>query len=128
MRKYTFRKEERLSREKHIQELFEKGSSFYLYPFKVFVLNEPDPEVRSTAILITVSKKNYKRAVDRNTVKRRVREGWRLNKSILPKSPLYRIGFIYTAREIIPAAEISVKMVHVLKKIRAAANHISTTS
>jgi hypothetical protein len=41
--RHTFKKSERLSKEKWIQELFEKGSSFYLYPFKVIHQPHPDP-------------------------------------------------------------------------------------
>ena len=80
MGKFTFKKSERLSQKKSIQELFDKGSSFYLYPFKVFFIPSEAPDHQ---ILISVPKNIFKRAVDRNTIKRRIREGYRLNKSKL---------------------------------------------
>jgi ribonuclease P protein component len=116
MGKFSFGKEERLSSEKDIQELFQKGSSFYLYPFKVLFIAPSSPKKRP-AVLISVSKRNFKHAVSRNQLKRRIREAYRLNKSILPAASALHIGFIYTPKEILSAKEISEKMVHVLKKI-----------
>ncbi|GGI28573.1 ribonuclease P protein component [Pedobacter mendelii] len=77
---YTFRKEERLCSRKHLDLLFKNGSSFLLYPFRVSYLfiNEPS-EVRAQ-VVINVPKKRYKHAVDRNLLKRRIREAYRLNK------------------------------------------------
>jgi len=117
MGKFTFRKEERLRKEKDIQELFDKGSSFYLFPFKVFVLPN-DPAVSPIhQILISVSKKNFKRAVDRNTIKRRMREAYRLQKQMLPESPGLKAGFIYSHKEILDFEEIKKRMNQCLIKI-----------
>src|SRR5688572_28897615 len=117
MGKFTFRKEERLRKEKDIQELFDKGSSFYLFPFKVFVLPNDAKEPQVHQVLISVSKKNFKRAVDRNTIKRRMREAYRLQKQILPELPLVKAGFIYSHKEILDFAEIKKKMYQCLIKI-----------
>lgn len=116
MGQFRFRKEERLKKEKDIQELFSKGSSFYLFPFKVLLL--PAPHVTAHQVLISVSKRNFTRAVDRNLVKRRVREAYRLEKSRLPQERTFRIGLIYTHKEILPWKDISEKMVHLVKRIR----------
>lgn len=117
MGKFTFRKDERLKSEKNIKELFSKGSSFYLFPFKVLVLPTPDPSVVRNQVLISVSKKNFKRAVDRNLIKRRIREAYRLQKEILSASPALLIGFIYTHKEILQGEEIAKKTLQALKKI-----------
>src|SRR5687768_12501371 len=101
MGKLTFGKVERLKKEKSIQELFEKGSSFYLFPFKVFFLVNADQQHPTHQLLFSVSKKNFKRAVDRNLIKRRMREAYRLQKSTLPQSPRLILGFIYTHKEIL---------------------------
>lgn len=100
MRKFTFKKEERLSGEKKIQELFEKGSSFYSYPFKVIYLLNSDQSCPHQ-VLISVPKRNFKKAVDRNTVKRRFRETYRLSKHQLSQEKKWLIAYIYTAKEII---------------------------
>jgi ribonuclease P protein component len=116
MGKFSFRKAERLSKEKDIQELFEKGSSFYLFPFKVITMPADGPS-QFHQILISVSRRNFKKAVDRNRLKRQIREAYRLNKHLLPSGLCNRIGLIYTHKEMLASSEISVKMVHVLKRI-----------
>jgi ribonuclease P protein component len=111
---FSFRKEERLKKRKDIQELFNKGSSFYLYPFKVYAL--PGGSAPFHQVLISVSSKNFKRAVDRNLIKRRVREAYRLQKHKLPENKLV-LGFIYTAKEILPFREIENKVLLALSRL-----------
>jgi ribonuclease P protein component len=120
MGKFTFRKEERLSKEKDIQELFDKGSSFYLFPFKVLTLPAPENLRPFHQVLISVSRRNFKRAVDRNNIKRKIREAYRLQKHLLPAGCPNKIGLIYTHKEILSSQEIFLKMVHVLKRISKA--------
>src|SRR5580698_8922914 len=77
---YTFTKEERLCNKKLIHELFHKGSSFLCYPFKVSWLAVAEPQQFPAQVLLSVSKKRFKHAVDRNLLKRRIREAYRLGK------------------------------------------------
>ena len=77
---YTFRKEERLCSRKYLDLLFKNGSSFLLYPFRVSYLFIDEPADVQAQVVINVPKKRYKRAVDRNLLKRRIREAYRLNK------------------------------------------------
>ena len=77
---YTFRKEERLCSRKYLDLLFKNGSSFLLYPFRVSYLFVDEPADVKAQVVINVPKKRYKRAVDRNLLKRRIREAYRLNK------------------------------------------------
>lgn len=78
---YTFKKEERLCNKKLIDELFHNGSSFLCYPFKAsWLLVDDAAQTTSAQVLISVSKRRYKRAVDRNLIKRRLREAYRLQK------------------------------------------------
>ncbi len=106
-----FVKEERLTKEKLIQELFDKGSSFYLFPFKVLSLPNPDETCRYHQILFSASKRNFKKAVDRNLIKRRMREAYRQNKQTLPASKKLVIAYIYTAKEILTFAQIQERLV-----------------
>lgn len=117
MGKFTFQKEERLSREKLIQELFDKGSSFYLFPFKVFVMPNPDQSYPFHQVMISVSKRNFKRAVDRNLLKRRIREAYRLNKTLLPVQNKLLIAYIYSVKDILPSGQIHERLIKTFKRL-----------
>ena len=101
-RKYSFPKQERLSSKKLIDALFTKGASFYFYPFSIRFLFVDENEAHQ--FMVSVSKRNFKRAVDRNRIKRLVRESYRLNKHLLddviPKGKYLLIAYIYTGKEI----------------------------
>lgn len=109
MGKFSFEKTERLHSRKLIQELFEKGSSFYLHPFKILFLKNPDQDYPRTQVLVTVPIKNFGKATDRNKIKRRIREGYRLNKKNLTTKK-WLIAYIYLAKEILPSAIIHQKI------------------
>lgn len=126
----TFRKAERLSSKKVIDRLFRKGSSetgsVFSYPFRVLYLRDEGlptgAAAQLPAILISVSKRNFKRAVDRNLLKRRIREAYRLNKSLLfegenPRPPAH-IAFVYVAKDILPFDELEKKLKFVLKQVK----------
>jgi ribonuclease P protein component len=117
MGKFTFRKEEKLSKEILIQELFDKGSSFYLFPFKVFFMPNPDREYPFHQVIISVSKRNFKRAVDRNLIKRRIREAYRLNKTLLPIQNKLLIAYIYSVKDILPSVQIHERLVKTFKRL-----------
>jgi len=114
--KFTFGKDERLHKEKLIKELFETGSSFYLYPFKVLHKHNPDSTSRVHQIMISVSRKHFRKAVDRNRIKRRIRESYRLNKNLLPPAPRLLIAYIYTAKEILTFAQIQDRFIKTLNR------------
>lgn len=114
---FSLGKNERLSKEIWIQELFGKGSSFYFYPFKVLFLPHPDPGSTVNEVLFSVSKRQFKRAVDRNTIKRRLREAYRLNKSALQSPEKWLIAYIYTAKTILPSETFQQKVLGTIQKI-----------
>ncbi len=100
MGSFSFPKSERLNKKKVIQELFDKGSSFYLYPLRVFFQKCSNPESTHQA-MFSVSKRNFKKAADRNLIKRRMREAFRLNKAAISGTSKLQMAYIYTAREIL---------------------------
>ena len=117
----TFKKEERLSGKLTVNKVFTSGKSFFLHPFLVYYLpvdQITDPDVNR--ILITVSKKNYKRAVHRNLVKRRIRESYRVSKPeilSLLKDEHYHVGLVYISKEIHTFEFIKAKMKKIFMKI-----------
>lgn len=116
MARFTFRKNERLNKEKLIKELFETGSSFYFYPFSVRVMRNPDPNYPVHQVMIAVPRRNFRRAVDRNLIKRRIRESFRLNKNLLPAGPKLLIAYIYTAKEILTFAQIHERLAKTINR------------
>ena len=78
-----FNKEERLCSKKSLDLLFKNGSSFLLYPFRLTYLFIAEPHQYPAQVVINVAKKRFKRAVDRNLIKRRVRETYRQQKEVV---------------------------------------------
>lgn len=120
--KYTFTKIERLNSKKHIDQLFTEGKTFFSYPFKVFYLFQESEKEFPVQLLISVTKKNFKKAVDRNKLKRLVREGYRSNKLLLydylnehNKSTL--LGLIYVGETILSPKEIEQKLILILQRL-----------
>ena len=114
--KYSLPKSERLHAEKSIKELFEKGSSFFLYPFKIVFWVGEGFEESPNQVLFSVSKKKIKKATGRNYIKRRLKEAYRLNKSILPPSGLL-LGFVFVGEAKMSFGELEPKMKQVLQKL-----------
>lgn len=112
-----FPKSERLHSRKSIKELFDKSSSFFLYPFKVnFLVSET---AGTDQVLISVSKRKLRKATDRNWVKRRIREAYRLNKHLLAgKAGSHKhIGLIYVSSDLIAYDDMCKKIAIILKKL-----------
>lgn len=117
---YQLSKSERLDSEKSIKELFNEGSSFFLFPFKVQFFIKNNLSKGTTKVLFSVSKRKFKKAVDRNHVKRRIKEAYRLNKTLItiPNIEL-NIGFIFVAGNLMEFSEIQPKIILCLKKLQA---------
>ncbi|GHA68012.1 ribonuclease P protein component [Pontibacter akesuensis] len=99
---YTFSKEEHLCSKRLIALLFSKGSSFNLYPLRFVYLTPQELPPGSTQVLLSVSKRYFKRAVDRNRLKRQMREAYRLNKQALQQHPGQAprlLGILYIGKE-----------------------------
>jgi ribonuclease P protein component len=97
----TFPKSERLSRRRHIDRLFAEGKSFVSFPLRVIYLPvKKEPVAAAVSVFISVPKKKLRHAVDRNFVKRRVRESYRLRKekafhSLAGRDETLLLAFLY---------------------------------
>jgi ribonuclease P protein component len=85
--------------------LFEKGLSFIAYPLRVVYISRQSVSDVEAAVLISVPKKKMKRAVNRNRIKRLIREAYRLNKQLLlpnlqAKGQELLIGFLFVGNEL----------------------------
>jgi ribonuclease P protein component len=110
---FTLNKSERISRKLIIDRLFMEGKSFVAYPLRVVYIANVENQDVPLAMLVSVSKKRFKRAVKRNLIKRRVREAFRLNKHGL-KLPQeiqnVAVAFIYLSTDLADFSVINRKM------------------
>ena len=120
----TFRKQERIVSDLLIETLFEKGDSQSLaaYPLRVVYLQtERQPGHAPIQILISVPKKRFKHAVDRNRVKRQIREVYRRHKQLvingIEEGRELLIAFIWISDRHCPSAEVEKRVVGLLKRI-----------
>ena len=120
----TFRKQERIVSRTLIESLFGNGNSQSLtaYPLRaVYQQTECRPGCAPVQILISVPKKRFKHAVDRNRIKRQVREAYRHHKQPLtesiPEDKQLLIAFIWLSDKHSPSREIERRVVHLLQRI-----------
>jgi len=120
----SFGKSERLCLKRRFEALLADGSSFFIYPFRVIylekVLSESDKPVQ---IAFSVKKRQFKRAVKRNLIRRRTKESWRRRKQEL--YDYLRAGnnnliilLVYGADEVLPYAEIDRRIGLIIQRLK----------
>lgn len=119
----TFSKKERLCGIKAIDELFDTGRTFQAPLFRAVCSIEPAAaDLASVRLLVSVAKKHFRKAVDRNLLRRRIKEAYRKHKNLLVK-PLTEnnkradIAIIWKDQVIADYREIEISMLDILSKI-----------
>lgn len=92
----TLGKKERLKSRKLIGRLFEEGTSIKNFPFRLVYLSTEITSVFSVKASFSVPKRNFKKAVDRNRIKRLIREAYRLEKKNVFKGSNFHCAFMIT--------------------------------
>ncbi|MDA9627283.1 ribonuclease P protein component [Flavobacteriaceae bacterium] len=86
-------KKERLKSQKLIGRLFEEGASLKIFPFRLIYITTEKSQLQSS---FSVPKRNFKKAVDRNRIKRLIKEAYRLEKKNAFKTSNYNCVFMIT--------------------------------
>ena len=133
--RFTLGKNERLKKRKEIEAIFDSGESFSLYPFRVFYLSktvslqeriiehEKLQEDSALQFGVGVSKKQFKKAVDRNRIKRLIREAYRTQNSELKKiieekrEQSLSLFILYVGKEMPNFSFVKEKVIAVLGKL-----------
>ena len=122
MTEHSFNKQEKLCKRTLINNLFETGKSFVQYPIKVVWLYNEEVLPYPAQAGFAVSKRLFKNAVDRNLIKRRMRETYRQNKHILYNSLNQNnknliAMFIYIGKDIVAYKDSELKIVLSLQEL-----------
>ncbi|OBX26599.1 ribonuclease P protein component [Gelidibacter algens] len=108
----SFKKTEKLKSQKLIEKLFSDGKSVAAYPLRLVYIKTSFDDAAKIKAGVSVSKRHFKKAVDRNRIKRLMREAYRLNKSKyfnnIPDQ--YAFMILYTGKSDIDFKTISKKM------------------
>ena len=123
MQRNTFPLKEHLKSKRVIEQVYANGTSTTVYPLRAFFIEQPQYTQEPTAvILINTSKKRFRHAVDRNLVKRRIREAYRTSKhpfieALENNGKKMAIAIIYIDNKHNSTAFIKKKMAKLLESI-----------
>lgn len=115
---FTYPKTEKLKSKNTIDLLFSEGKSVSKYPLRLVFVENPLEEKEKIKMGVSVSKKYFKHAVDRNYFKRVLRECYRLNKHILTENleKPYAFMFFYQSKDRLTYQEINEKTIKLFQK------------
>lgn len=126
---FTYPKNERLKSKTTIGLLFSEGKSVSKYPLRLVYREAEENSEEKIKIGVSVSKKYFKKAVDRNYFKRVLRETYRLNKHLLLENiqQPHALMFFYQTKDRLTYEEINTKTVQLFEKFIQQVNKIQDT-
>lgn len=115
---FTYPNHEKLKSKTTIDSLFSEGKSVSKYPLRLVYVENTEPNAEVIKMGVSVSKKYFKKAVDRNYFKRILRETYRLNKTILLENneKKYAFMFFYQTKDRLSYQEIELKTKQLFQK------------
>jgi ribonuclease P protein component len=115
---FSYPNNEKLKSHKTIDLLFSEGKSISKYPLRLVYIEGDFDEGIPIKMGVSVSKKHFKKAVDRNYFKRVLRETYRLNKHLLLDnlSGPFSFMFLYQSKDRLAFEEINKKTVQLFEK------------
>lgn len=116
--KFTYNKKEKLKSKKLIDQMFTEGKSVSVYPLRLVYMPTVFDEDITIKTGVSVSKRNFKTAVDRNRIKRLLRESYRLNKLNYFNNLTIQHAFmiLYIGKEKPTFAQVELKMKQLFEK------------
>jgi len=114
---FSFPTSEKLKSYKTIKRLFEEGKTYTKYPLKVIYL--PQEDDKKTQAAFAVPKRNFKKAVTRNRIKRQMRETYRLHKQLLSANngKNFALLFLYLGKDTPQYTRLEIATMALLKKL-----------
>lgn len=121
---FSFGKKEKLKSRKHLDELFAAGKSFAVFPIKIFYAEVKANIDFQVKVGVGATKRNFKKSVDRNKVKRLLREAYRVNKQPLldfanEKKKNVSVFFLLIDRTIPDLQLLNNKMPLIIEKLKS---------
>ena len=115
---FTYPNHQKLKSKTTIDSLFSEGKSVSKYPLRLVYVENTEPNAEVIKMGVSVSKKYFKKAVDRNYFKRVLRETYRLNKAILLENneKKYAFMFFYQTKDRLSYEEIELKTKQLFQK------------
>ncbi len=125
--RFTFKKEERLYGHAALNNVYTHGKHLHIGNFKLIFIEVPQSHQPACRVVFSVPKKSFKKAVDRNLIKRRMREVYRTNKHLIyqhltKKNKQLHIYLIYTTKQIIEFEELQLNLLQALKLLATKIN------
>ncbi len=129
---YGFPHTEKLKSVVRIEQLFTKGRSFWTFPCTVYYRIGTNDEIPSSQILVSVGKHYFKHAVDRNRMKRLLREAYRLHKkpmmdAVADTGLNINIGLVYKSHQLQDFAAVEASMVQILSRLEGLIRRVAAS-